>query len=267
MSLSPTALITLLQAKQFIRLEAASSLHIDMENVGTGNGSNKAFALDYAPIEGSLKLYVDFALKVENTDFTITGASITFIAAPANGKLVTASYDQAASSNTFEDYDDRLLEQLIDTATKKAEDYTERAFIQRGITEQHIGDGGRVLKLNKQPILEIDSVKINGEEITDYTARLAIGRLYRSRWNLEDEIEIVYTAGHGGEDADQEEVQLSVPDAVLAVKIAVANWYNNRLGLRSENISGVGSADYGEAGELPDISLKLLTKLRVNILC
>ena len=184
-----------------------------------------------------------------------------------NGKLVTASYDMAAPGNTFEDYDDRLLEQLIDTATKKAEDYTERAFIQREITEQHIGDGGRVLKLNKQPILEIDSVKINGEEITDYTARLAIGRLYRSRWNLEDEIEIVYTAGYGGEDADLEEVQLSVPDAVLAVKIAVANWYNNRLGLRSENISGVGSADYGEPGELPDISLKLLTKLRVNILC
>ena len=71
MSLSPTALITLLQAKQYTRLDAAASVRVDMENVGTGNGSNKAFALDYAPIEGSLKLYVDFALKVENTDFTI----------------------------------------------------------------------------------------------------------------------------------------------------------------------------------------------------
>ena len=218
-----------------------------------GTALTKRSVLDYAPIEGSLKLYVDFVLKVENTDFTISGASITFTAAPANGKLVTASYDMVAPSNTFEDYDNALLEQLIETATKKAEDYTEKAFIQREITETHIGDGTKVLKLYKQPVIEVKSIEVDGAEITDYTEYLSIGRLWGT-WPKNSEIEVVYTAGYGGETPTLAEVQLLVPDAVLAVKVAVAHWYGNRLGVKSESVSGVGSEDYGEPEELPALS-------------
>ncbi len=54
--------------------------------------------------------------------------------------------------------DDDLIARLIEAATKKAEEYTGRAFIQRTVTESHFGDGIKGLKLYKQPIASITSV-------------------------------------------------------------------------------------------------------------
>ncbi len=96
MTLSNTALVTLAQTKNFIRMDAASSLHIDAEYVGEGDGAETHFTLDHTPIEGSLKLYLNNVLLTETTHYTISGAALTFVVYPPNGQAITASYDYAA---------------------------------------------------------------------------------------------------------------------------------------------------------------------------
>ncbi len=161
MTLSSTALVTLLQAKDFCHIDAAASLHIDAEYVGTGNGTNPTFTLDHTPLSGTLKLYVNSVLQVETTGYTLSTATITFIGAaiPANGEVVTAAYDYASSGDSFEAYDDAVLEMLIETATKKTEDHCALAWVQRTITETHqYYDGSKILKLRKGPVVSITSV-------------------------------------------------------------------------------------------------------------
>jgi len=328
MSLSDTALVTLAQAKNFIRVDAATSLNVPAEYVGLGDGETVEFTLDNTPISGSLKLYVDGVLQVEDTDFTISEATITFTTAPVADAPITASYDTTAGDNTFESYDDNLLENLINAATKKAEVYTGRAFIQRSITESHNGDGLDILRLYRQPVALVTSVSykkvvrktgdgsttafalgntpksssltvyvdgvlqtvdedyiLSGSTVTftsapsdgakiifryeveldladDYSERLHIGRLHGS-WLENYEYVIVYTAGYA---ATRAATQALAPDAVTAILIAVATWYGNRMGVKSENVSGVGSVDYGEPGELPPASKRLLNSLKVSFI-
>ncbi len=158
MTLAATALVTLVQAKAHLRVDAVASLHVSAEFVDVGDGATLIFVLDNTPVEGTLQLYVDNVLQVEDTDFSIAVATVTFVVAPPLNDGITANYDYAAVADTFESYDDLLLENLIEAATKKAEEWTGRAFIQRSITEQHFGDGTAVLKLYKQPIDSITSV-------------------------------------------------------------------------------------------------------------
>lgn len=264
MSLSDTALVTLVQAKNYLRVDAAASLHVDAEFLGVGDGSDKTFDLNNTPVEGSLKLYVNDVLQVEDTDFTISAATITFETAPTLNHGITASYDYAAGANTFEAYDDELLEQLIEAATKKAEDYTGRAFIRREIVETHIGDSRQNLNLYRRPVVSVASITVGGDDLTDYSERLSIGRLYHYVvWPLDYEIVVTYTTGYG---ANRAAAQVLIPDAVAAVLGAVATWYENRLGIKSQNISGVGSIDYGDLEGLPEASKRKLDSLRVSIL-
>lgn len=60
--------------------------------VGTGDGKTTEFSLDNAPIEGSLKLYIDGSLQIEGTDFMVDVAILTFTKAPRSGAKVTADY-------------------------------------------------------------------------------------------------------------------------------------------------------------------------------
>ena len=267
MALSDESLVTLVQAKAHLHVDAAASLHMDAEYVGVGTeGGAVEFALPSGetPIPGSLVLKVDNELQVEDTDFTIAAEVITFDAGsvPANGHIITASYDYAAEANTFESYDDELLENLIAAATKRAEDYTGRVFIERAaIVETHIGDNKQVLKLYKQPVTNITSVTVGGEALTTWSERLSIGRLYHLVvWPLDYEIVIVYTAGSG---TDMAATQALLPDAVAAVLLIVADLYENRGDkIDSINISGIGSTSY----KLPSRAMELLNPLRTNIL-
>ena len=164
MALNDTALVTLAEAKEYLRVNAATNLQVYAEHVGTGDGSDKTFSLDNTPVGGSLKLYVNNVLQTETTHYSISGADITFVTAPTSTYPITASYDKTASSNTFESYEDLLLENLIEAATKKAEEYTGRAFIQRSITEYHTGDGSNSIWLFFQPVDSITSVVVSLSE-------------------------------------------------------------------------------------------------------
>jgi uncharacterized phiE125 gp8 family phage protein len=266
MSLNTTALVTLNQARNYIQSNPASTQIVSAEYVGMGDGGTKVFTLDHTPISGSLQLYVNGTLKVEDTDFTLSTATVTFGTAPTLNHPITASYTSSASDNTFEDLEDELIENLINAATQKCEDYTGRAFIQRSITEYQYGDGTEWLRLRKTPVSSITSVTLDETALTvsdDYTDFSKIGRLKRSAWDYEELITIVYTAGYGETRAA---TQTLVPDAVTAVLIAVANWYENRLGVKTESVTGIGSASYGETDELPEAAKNCLSSLRMNLI-
>jgi hypothetical protein len=326
MTLSTTALVTLNQAKSYLKVDAAASLHIAAEYVGTGTGTEDDFALDHTPVEGTLKLYVNNTLKVETTDFTLTVAAIKFVTAaiPTNGQIVTASYDYAASANTFDSYDDDIIERLIEGATKKAQDYCGRQFVNDTITENHQGDGA-IMRLYKRPVNSITAVSYKTTETftgdavtadfvldytpysgslkvyvdgtlqtsathynlttatvtftagnipssgaviiciynitmdisTDYTEQLSIGRL-KGSFDKNTEYQVIYSAGYG---ADRDTVQPLIPDAVTAVLIILANDYNNRMGVSSENVSGIGSVSYDTG--IPETARAKLQSLRV----
>jgi hypothetical protein len=278
MTLAATALVDLTQAKNFIRKDAAASLQVFAEFVGVGDNSDVTFSLDHTPISGSLKLYVNDTLQTETTHFSITAANITFVTAPPLNQGITASYDYAASANTFESYDDDILDVLINAATKKCEDSCGRAFIQRSITENRIGDGGKRLVLNKRPVNTFTSMTLAGTalvEDTDFTLYKEDGVLIRPVavslwtdnpggvvWTDTAKIVMVYNAGYASTRAA---TQALVPDAVLAVLMTVAAWSENRLGLRSQSITGIGSEDFGIPGELPEQAKKLLGGLQTNL--
>lgn len=326
MSLNTTALVTLNQARNYIQSNPASTLIVSAEYVGMGDGGTKVFTLAHTPISGSLQLYVNGTLKVEDTDFTLSTATITFGTAPTLNQPVTASYVYTATSDSFEDMEDDLIELLINAATKKAEDCTGRAFVQRSVIDYINGDGSDTLRLQKIPIVSITSVshrrvvgktgdgsttafslgytpKTNSLKVyldgtlqssgytlssqtvtftsapTDgqkiifrfevsldrsdaYEEKLHIGRLVGS-WLEDYEYIVTYTAGY---ESTMSATQALVPDAVMAVLTAVRYWYENRMGLKSESITGLTSVDYGNIGELPEISKKLLASLNRNLI-
>ena len=259
MSLSDNALVSLTQAKAYLRINAESSQEVFAEYVGVGDDSTVDFVLDHTPIEGSLKLYVNGTLQVEDTDFTLSTATVTFTTAPTLSDPITASYVYAPDSDTFESYDDGILEELIIAATEKAEDYTGRVFVQREIVETRIGDGTQILKLYKQPVVSIDTITIGGTELTTYSQRLSIGRLYHPTiWPEDYEIIVTYTAGYG---ADRAATQLLVHKAVNAVLLILANLYDNRVDqVKGEN-TGAGSVTY----DLPSKAKELLDPLRAGM--
>lgn len=70
---------------------------VTAEAVGTGDGSNKVFELDYAPYLGA-----PITIKVggtATTEYTLSGKTVTFKTAPANSAAVTADYSYVNTSN------------------------------------------------------------------------------------------------------------------------------------------------------------------------
>lgn len=263
MTLSAYALVTLNQVKSYLKIDPAYSDKVEAEYVGLGDGETVEFTLDNTPLDGTLKVYVNGTLS---TAYTRSGDTITFTAAPTLNHPITASYDKSASG-TFTSYEDANLELLINAATKKAEDYCGRYFMPRSVTETRVGDNKKILRLYKQPVISVTTVTIADTEVTDYEERLlSIGRLYREEtWPEDYEIVVTYTAGYGDDaEATLDEVQALIPEGVLGVLTAIAIWYENRSGVSSQSITGVGSISYADLGEMPIPAQKWLNSLKVG---
>lgn len=170
--------------------------------------------------------------------------------------------------------DTELLEELILSATKEVEEFCGRKFITQTLTETHVGNGETYLELNYWPATDVTSITVDGEALTsaEWSERLSIGRLYCAQvwesavdasavWDLDSEIVVVYTAGY---DTDRAVVQTKVPQAVTAVKMLVAEQYENREGVKSVSIDGVGSTVY-DTDKMPAWQKKAWP-LRVSVL-
>jgi len=60
---------------------------------GVVDGDNKVFTLANPPASGSLQLYVAGVRQTEGVDFTLDGATITFVEAPLEGDSILADYN------------------------------------------------------------------------------------------------------------------------------------------------------------------------------
>lgn len=59
---------------------------------GTINGSNTTFSIAHAPLTNTESLYVNGVYQQKISDYTLSGVTITFIAAPVVGDKLTITY-------------------------------------------------------------------------------------------------------------------------------------------------------------------------------
>ncbi len=71
----------------------SSPLFVDNEvPSGSVNGSNNNFTVAHTPITGSVKVYRNGLRMKPTVDYTITGATISFLETPLTGDLLLADY-------------------------------------------------------------------------------------------------------------------------------------------------------------------------------
>lgn len=65
---------------------------------GTVNGTNTSFTLANTPVSGTLHLLRDGQEIYETNDYTISGATVTMVAAPVTGSVLRANYQKTVST-------------------------------------------------------------------------------------------------------------------------------------------------------------------------
>ena len=69
---------------------------------GTVNGSNKVFTLTYTPVNpAGIQVVLNGGIQKNGVDYTMSGNTINFVTAPANGSIVYAFYNDQISTSTF----------------------------------------------------------------------------------------------------------------------------------------------------------------------
>ena len=87
------------QRRALQRLLASGQIHGHVAGetpAGLVDGANVTYTLAHTPKTGSLQLFLNGVLQHATTDYTIAGATVTFLTAPFTGELVRAWYVQAA---------------------------------------------------------------------------------------------------------------------------------------------------------------------------
>lgn len=75
-----------------IAAAGSSTTAVTQTPAGTLNGSNRTFTLSYTPATGSLALWLNGVEQVPTTDYTSSGATVTFTVAPRSSDLMVAEY-------------------------------------------------------------------------------------------------------------------------------------------------------------------------------
>lgn len=150
-----------------------------------------------------------------------------------------------------DDDEDKTIERMIHAATRQAERYTGRAFVRRTVTEELLGDGKAILRLNVWPLISVVSVKVDGQAWNEGTRFEVLKGQARLRalgvWPAGARIEVAYVAGHVN---SREEAEYEIPDVIQGVLLAIGNWFVRREdGLSSESISGQGSTSWSAPKE------------------
>ena len=162
------------------------------------------------------------------------------------------------------DTDDTMLESLMLAATQKAEQFTNRVFIQRTFTGYfeclecpHGYEKGYYLALRRAPIVSVTTVKVYEDDILetissdDYDlkptagfSRIIFSEINNSPDTVPYPYQVEFVAGYGTKTTD-------VPEPIkLAIKQTVSYWYQNR-----------GDCDCGS--EMPGTAKEILGEYRI----
>ncbi len=156
--------------------------------------------------------------------------------------------------------DEATLQTLLGAAIQASEDYCGRVWESRFIAETHHADGAQTILLRWRPVVSVDRVTIDGEEVapSDYDALLDIARIYRyARWR--GVVEVIYEAGYG----DDSSLAATLPTVRAALLDTIAHWYNNRANVQSVGIQGAGTVTYASSMPLPVSAMAKLRSLVV----
>jgi hypothetical protein len=114
--------VTYCTTKQVVEFLQMQQIVVN-EAVGTGNGTNKVFYLDYANVvAGTYTIYVNSVAQTETTNYTLnkdTGR-IDFVAAPGDTLAVTADYWYSPLTNSYLEATINRAEDRIDNQTGHA---------------------------------------------------------------------------------------------------------------------------------------------------
>ena len=155
--------------------------------------------------------------------------------------------------------DETTLQILLDAAIQLSEEHCGRVWESRFITETHHPDGAQTILLRWRPVVSVDHVTVDGEELaaSEYEALLDIGRIYRyAGWR--GVVEVIYEAGYG----DDSSWAALLPNVRAAILDTIAHWYNNRANVQSVGIQGAGTVTYASSMPLP---VSAMAKLRALV--
>ena len=157
------------------------------------------------------------------------------------------------------DVPDSVIQLLVASAAKRTEDYCATNWRIRPTIDTHIGTGrSDRIYLYRSPVISVESVSINGTPYDGYTALLPSGEIIGS-WDKDASVVVQYTAGYIRDTDDPLEL---IPDAVSAILLCAATWYNNPTGTLSDSVTGIGSVNYGEEVRIPQAAMARLAALR-----
>lgn len=160
--------------------------------------------------------------------------------------------------------DESLIEGLITAASQLFASETGTGVLTAVVEETRNGDGGTKLFLEQYPVVSVESVSVDGEEIPERTAfgesgwvltSGETGRLELVGYTFTEglaNVVVNYTAGYGAE---------APADVAQAVVDQAAYWYRmkDRVGISNESTQAGGSVTYmgawtaqqGKGGQTP----------------
>ena len=142
--------ITVRYGNPFAGLGSAS-LVINEVPSGTVDGANDEFTLASTPVSGSVSLYRNGLLQKETTDYTISSATITFVAAPAVSSILLASYQKVITTSGNADTLDGLhASSFVLTPTTNTADFVPQW---NGADSKTLKDGLNITSGTYEPTL------------------------------------------------------------------------------------------------------------------
>jgi hypothetical protein len=72
---------------------AASNFIVRETPTGAVDGSNATFTLAHTPVAGTEEVFLNGLLQTVTNDYTISGATITFVIAPLSGDILRVCYE------------------------------------------------------------------------------------------------------------------------------------------------------------------------------
>lgn len=151
---------------------------------------------------------------------------------------------------------DEVLQQLLTATWAAVETHLGRKLIQAAYAEQYNGNGKAALVLRHYPVVQIDEVHINGQQVQDWR---------NDDWLLIRDcgfpkglrnVSVRYTAGYA-------EIPADLTEAVLTIAMQrMFDWENK--GVQSKSLAGetITFASFAQSGGIPPTAFAVLERYK-----